>query len=473
MSNSPLATTDALAQLSSDLQDVVSADQLITATVELEPYSHDWWPLAAKKAQLDEHDHMPDIAVKVKAVDDVAAVLRYASKRGVPVTTRALGSSVTGQPLPSRGGILLDVTGLTGTPVIDAINHTVTVPAAVRGDDLEAYVREQGFTLGHSPQSLNRSSAGGWVATFATGQLSSRYGGIEDLVVGYTVVLADGRTVKLEARPRAAVGTDLRQIFIGSEGTLGVITEVVLKIFPVPETSIVEAFTLPSVRAGIDAIRTLAQSGLRPSLVRLYDETEARHATGRDDLGLPVLFLGNEGIDSVARAEHAAAIELIGDLGAKSLGAEPVEGWLGRRYDFSTVESYLNASGGYAETIEIAGRWSEIAAIYDALTGALAPLADEVLGHFSHIYNQGTSLYVILLGHTTDNRTAAERIEEIWKVAMTTTLANGGELSHHHGSGLARKPYIGLLDEGAASVARDLKRAFDPAGVLNPGKLFD
>lgn len=455
------------------LDGVLPAERILRDDDRLRGYSHDWWPLAVKMRQLGVSEYIPIVAVLPESVEEVVDVVRYAQEHNVALTPRGLGSSVTGAPLPTAGGILLDLSRLVGEPSIDAVNHTVTVPAGVRGDDLEAYVRRSGYTLGHSPQSLDRSSVGGWLATLATGQLSSRYGGIEDLVVGYSIVLADGRLVHLEPRPRAALGTDLRQVFIGSEGTLGVFVEVTLKLFPLPELQINEAFTISDVVAGVAALRDLSQSGLRPAIVRLYDTAEAAHATKNPDIGSPAIFLASEGLASVAKAEHAAAVEILGRHGAASIGPAPVEGWLARRYDFSHVENILTADGGFAETIEVAANWSDIGALYEALTTALRPHADEVLGHFSHIYEQGTSLYVILLGNAETNQAAAERIEEFWRIAMSVTAEQRGELSHHHGAGLARKPYLSLTDDGVASVSRDLKRAFDPRGILNPGKLHD
>ena len=459
--------------LATRLRVVVPGERIVTNLTDLENYSHDWWPLSAKKRQLGQHEYMPEVAVRAVSEDEVVFVMTVANELGVPVTPWGLGSSVTGAPLPTAGGILLDLGALVNEPCIDTVNNTVSVAAGVRGDNLESFVNKAGYTLGHSPQSLDRSSVGGWLATLATGQLSSRYGGIEDLTVGYTLVRSNGRVVRLESRPRAALGPDYRQLFLGSEGTLGVITSVTLKIFPLPAEQIYEAFTMPSVSAGVDAMRRLSQSGLRPSLVRFYDESEAVHATRHADIGLPVVFLGSEGIVGVAQAEHVAAAAILEEHGAASIGSQAVEAWHARRYDFSTVESYLNADGGYAETIEVATNWSSIGNLYSALTIALAPLADEVLGHFSHIYEQGTSLYVILLGHVESNELAAERIREIWRTAMAVTAEVGGELSHHHGAGLARKPYIAAINPAVTELARDIKAALDPKGILNPGKLFD
>ena len=378
---------------------------------------------------------------------------------------------MTGAALPVKGGIVLDLAGLDGAETVDDVNLTVTVPAGVLGSDLEARLNARGLTLGHSPQSLGCSSVGGWLATRASGQFSSKYGSIEDLVLGVTAVLSSGRRVTLTTSPRAALGPDLRQLFIGSEGTLAVITEVVLRIFPVPQHRVLEAFRFDDVTSGIEAMRQITRQGLRPFLVRFYDEDEARHAM--QDVGFDgcVLFLGHEGLAALAACEHGLAVEIVERCGATSLGSTAVEAWMLRRFDFSTVEKALNKTGGYAETIEVAQEWRTIEALYRDLKRALQPLADEVLGHFSHVYNQGTSLYVILLGHADDDAEVQSRLEEIWRVAMETTLQHGGQISHHHGVGLAREGFMEQAAPDSVALLREIKKALDPAGILNPGKL--
>lgn len=452
---------------------IVSAPNVDVGSASLVECAHDRWPLSNKLKRLGDHPHLPDAVVRPRSEDEVAAVLRLASGHRVPVTARGLGSAVTGAPLPTAGGIVLDLASLTGPPVLDRVDHTVTVPAGVRGSDLEAQMQDASFTLGHSPQSLGDSSVGGWLSTLATGQFSSRYGGIEDLVVGYRFVRADGTLLRLGAYPRGSRGPDFRRLFLGSEGTLGIVTEVTLKVFPVAAHRVTEAFVVPDVRSGIETLRAISQSGTRPFLARLYDENEACHALADPDAESPVLFLGHEGIKEVAEAEHRAASAVMARAGAVSVGAAPVDAWIGRRFDFSTVAGYLDSDGGYAETIEVAALWSKIGDLYASLTAALRPLADKVLGHFSHIYPQGTSLYVILLGRLSSDREAVDRISEIWDVAMRATVGAGAELSHHHGIGLARQRFLAGLDQGVTTLARDLKRALDPEGILNPGKLFD
>lgn len=262
-------------------------EQILQGDDALDASSHDTWPRSTKKARAGVHDHRADLVVAASSDADIKTVLGTAAQHDVPVTVRALASSVTGQPLPTRGGIVLDVTGLPSRYAVDEVDMVVTASASQHGGDLEDALNAMGLTTGHSPQSLYRSTVGGWVSTLATGQFSSYYGGIEDLVTGYTAILATGETVTFRARPRAAMGPDLRRLLIGAEGTLGVVTEVQLKVFRLPEVREFEAFRLPSVEAGIEAMREISVRGLRPFLVRLYDAAEAAHATGAPSSARP------------------------------------------------------------------------------------------------------------------------------------------------------------------------------------------
>lgn len=291
---------------------------------------------------------------------------------------------------------------------INITNLTVEVSASYNGGQLEDELQQMGWTLGHSPQSLYQSTVGGWLSTLATGQFSSYYGGIEELVTAYTVILATGEKLRLKASPRAAMGPDLRQLFIGAEGTLGIVTSVQLKIFPLPQTRLYDSLELPSIDAGLEIMREQAMAGLRPFLLRLYDTNEARHAMQNPLQDKPVMFLGTQGVDAVAHAEMDAFMAIVHRHGGKSIGSEGVLKWMERRFDFSTVEKLLDSHGGFAETIEIAHTWDGISGLYHALHEMLTPLADEVLSHFSHVYPQGTSMYMILLGRESSDREAVE-----------------------------------------------------------------
>ena len=463
--------TDQRATIANQVREIVGSGAVSTTEDDLTAHSYDEWPMAAKWRMQHLQPYRPDLVVRPTTVDQVSRLLTWASGHGVPVTPWGLGSSVTGAPLPMHGGIALDMSSMRAVLQLDGTNLYVRVQAGKLGIELERELNDRGFTLGHSPQSLDRSSVGGWVATRATGQFSSRYGGIEELVVALTAVLPTGEIVETSMVPRMALGPDLRQFFLGAEGTTGAVVEVALRIFPLAELRLVESLRFDSVETGVEAMRLVMRGGLRPFMVRFYDEDEAPHAMQDAAFTGCALFLGVEGVAAVAAAEFEAAIRICEERGGQRLGPAAAEAWLGRRFDFSTIENRLATPGGFAETIEVAHFWDQALDLYRAMKEALAPLADEVLGHFSHLYPQGTSLYLILLGQADDDAAAEACIGRIWEVAMRIALDQGAAISHHHGVGLARLPYIReALGTGMVPLRR-LKKAFDPANVMNPGKL--
>jgi len=267
------------------------------------------------------------------------------------------------------------------------------------------------------------------------------------------------------------MGPDLRHLFLGAEGTTGVIMEVTLKIFPLPELQLLETLRFAAVEAGVSAMRMITRAGLRPFLVRFYDQDESRYAAGDASFDGCAMFLGVRGLRGVAAAEMSAALDICERNGGLRLGPAGAEAWMTRRFDFSAVESVLRSPGGVAETIEVAHFWDQILPTYRALKAALAPYATEVLGHFSHVYAQGTSLYLILLGQAEDAPAAEARLRRIWEVAMGAALEQGAAISHHHGIGLARLPYLEAGLGGALPLLQRITAAVDPGGVMNPGKL--
>lgn len=459
--------TSAVAALLEELgPKVVSTD-----TTALKATSYDAWPVAVKWAMQNKVPYPADAIVRATRPEQVVATLKIANRLRVPVTTRAMGSSVTGQPLPTRGGIVLDVTGLQDRVQIDEVNLTVTVMAGHPGGSLEEDLNAKGYTLGHSPQSLHRSSVGGWVATFATGQFSSRYGGIEDIVVGYRVALPTAEVITLQAKPRAAMGPDLRQLFIGSEGALGVILSVTLRIWPLAAHRRLGAYQLASVQAGLAVLRDQAAIGLRPLLLRLYDAEEATNIVDAFPQPSSLLLTGTEGAKAVADAEFDELERIVLAHGGRPLGLAPVERWFDNRYSFAAVEAVLARPGGYAETIEVAHTWSALPALYHDIQRALTPLADRVMAHFSHVYAQGSSMYMIVTGQAESDALAEARLMTIWQAAMRVCLDHGAALSHHHGAGLARSRYVAESAGTAHGLLKRLKAALDPEYTLNPGKL--
>lgn len=445
-----------------------------TAEEEILKHSYDAWPVAVKERQAGESSLRPDVVVAVKSTEEVSSVLAYANEHGVPVTAWGLGSSVVGAPLAEKGGISLDTAQMKNLIKIDKANNTVTADAGLEGGALEAMLNAQEMTMNFSPQSLHRSSIGGWVATRATGQFSSRYGGIEDALVAIEVVLADGTVVQTLKLPRMSVGTDLKSVFIGSEGTFGVVTKVTLRIYPQTETQIFTTIDFVDVASGVETMRAIMGAGLRPFLLRFYDLDEARYAMHDPEYRTPVMFLGCDGVSTVAAAEMNAAVDIAKANGGIVSERRGTEAWMNRRFDFSAIEKVLDTPGGVAETIEISNDWEGIIKTYTLLKERLGNESKNVLGHFSHAYINGVSLYMILVSEEDDLAASRARINNIWKVAMEGALETGASIAHHHGAGMARAPYVREALGTGHEVLSRIKNVLDPKGILNPGKLgFD
>ena len=461
----------AVADIVQALQKVVQPQNIATQAEILDQYSHDAWPVSVLEKKLGIHNFRPDVVVTPRSKKEILGILKVARDNQVPVMARGLGSSVTGQSLATQGGMVLDLSQIVSEPILSILDMTVSASAGMRGSDLEEWLNKKSLTLNFYPQSLSRSTIGGWVATRATGQLSTKFGGIEDAAVGFSLILSDSTEIQVGQKPRAAVGPNLKELFLGTEGMFAVITDVTMKVYRKSEIQMSEAWLMPNVNSGIVAMREIMQSGIRPSLVRFYDEAEAQFAVPDLEVNKCVLFLTHEGLTSISKAEHLESSKIVEASGGVTLGSIPVENWYKRRFDFSAVENILASKGGYAETIEVAHNWSEIEALYSRLVKELTPLSDTVLGHFSHVYTNGASLYIILFGKTDTDDEAVIRLRKLWDTAMTVVTELGGEISHHHGAGLARQDFIAKSLGKQHEILRKLKSVMDPEGILNPGHL--
>ncbi len=431
--------------------------------------SRDWWPLALHWALAGDVASPASVVCRPADADEVAAVLRVCHDAGMPVTASAGRSGVCGASVPVFGGVALDLTGLAGIAHVDATSLVADVGAGTFGHHLEAALRaDYGVTTGHWPQSIELSTVGGWLACRSAGQYSTRYGKIEDMVVGLDVVLADGSLVHTGGFPRQAVGPDLTQVFVGSEGTLGVITGARLRVRPVPPATWQAAFGFGSFAAGLEACRQILRRGATPAVLRLYDGPESARSHGTDGSTCVLLVL-----DEADPAVLAATRTVVGDecAGAAHLDDALVDGWLAHRNDVSALHA-LTAKGFVVDTMEIAGPWSRLAAVYDATVAAMLAVEHTraATAHLSHSYSDGACLYFTFAATP-----PADAIEStyvaLWDAGTRAVLANGGSLSHHHGVGLNRARFVaGALGSGFDVLTR-LKAALDPQGILNPGKL--
>ncbi len=458
--------------LNEQLGDLIGDKSRVSTTAEvIAAHSHDAWPVAVKERQAGEQNHAPDIVVLATSTQEVSRVLAFANANRVPVTAWGRGSSVVGAPLAEAGGICLDTSKMNALVHIDARNSTVTAQAGIVGGYLEELLNREGLTMNFSPQSLHRSSIGGWVATRATGQFSSRYGGIEDALVAIEAVLADGTVINTLKLPRMSVGPDINNIFLGSEGCFGVVTQVTLRIYPKPETRLFKTIDFPDVKSGVNAMRAFMTTGLKPFLLRFYDLQEARFAMHDAAYPNPVMFLGTDGLSDMAAAEMAACVRAAEAHGGAVVDNGGTEAWMSRRFDFSKIEDVLGEAGGVAETIEISSDWDGILKTHAILKERLGHVSQHVLGHFSHAYVNGVSLYMILVGEEADLEASRARIDEIWRISMEGALETGASIAHHHGAGMARSRYVRRSLGRAHDVLMRLKASLDPNGILNPGKL--
>jgi alkyldihydroxyacetonephosphate synthase len=431
----------------------------------------DWWPLALCWAAAGTVPALPAAVARPSSASEVAAVLQVCNQSRAPVTAVAGGSGVCGGSVPVFGGVSLDLTGLAGVTGVDSVSLLVDVRAGTFGDTFEEALRsEHGLTLGHWPQSIVLSTVGGWLACRGAGQYSTRYGKIEDLVVGLEVALADGRLIQTGGRaPRAACGPDLTQLFVGSEGTLGIITEARLRAHPRPPAERRAAYCFRDFTAGLDACRRILRRGATPAVLRLYDPVEAGRSFEVE--GGAALIVLDEGDPALIDAVMGIVNEEAGD--AERLDDDLVSQWLQHRNLLPPLEALVKA-GIVADTVEVAASWRALPAIYreavDALTALEATLAASA--HQSHAYNDGACLYFTFAGRPGTEITEKEAYyRQAWDAIITATDRAGGALSHHHGVGINRSRYMsGYLGSGF-EVLTAVKSALDPAGILNPGKL--
>ena len=219
-------------------------------------FGSDAWPISRKWDAATRQQHLPEAVVSPKTAEEVAAVLRWATQEKRPVVPAAARSGVTGACVPAAPGqVVIDVTGLDRIISFDPETGYVTVEAGVMGGVLEAFLNERGFTLGHYPQSLDISTVGGWIGTLSTGTCSAKYGGIERLVRGCDVVLPDGTEISIAPKPRGAAGPWLPALFLGAEGTLGIVTRATLQTRALPESRQFRGFAVPSLGKGLDLVQ--------------------------------------------------------------------------------------------------------------------------------------------------------------------------------------------------------------------------
>jgi len=530
------------------LSEVVGPDRVLTSRADRIAYNADCSPrgiIEARGRRLAST--MPAVVVQPADVHEVRAVVEWARGADALLIPYGAGSGVCRGTVPGAGSVgddrpavIVDLKRLDELMDVDADNARVRVQAGVIGANFETELNRLGLTAGHFPSSIYCSSVGGWVAARSAGQCSSRYGKIEDMVASLEVVT--GRGDVLETTPesgvsdRAAGAANPTQLFVGNEGTLGLITEATLHVEPTPTHRAYRGFHMPNIDAGLMAIREIMQAGLRPSVVRLYDaadtlvkgggtegaepgadaerdasdgslvekvldtlpaglSTEIRKAVERvanDVRGSVLRGLANRPKLVNAVAEHlgAEAFLIVGFDGHDRLIKREAE------VAFEMVRSHgedlgtepgenwrrhrYDASYKQSPVFE-AGTFvdtMEVSAPWQSVRGLYSAVREAlarhalVMAHFSHVYRDGTSIYFTFVGGGEDTEEAVEIYEQAWEEALDAAAAAGGSVTHHHGVGAEKAPWTERDHRGGWRRFQRLKQQFDPDGVLNPGKVY-
>lgn len=440
----------------------------------------------------------PDAVVLPDGAEQLAALLRLCAQSSLAVVPFGGGTSVVGGVEPLRGDhagvIALDTSRMAALVALDERSRTVTVQAGMRAPALERLLAGKGLTLGHYPQSFEYVSLGGCAATRSAGQASTGYGAIAKMVVGLRMSAPSGE-IALPALPASAAGPSLRQLLIGSEGTLGVISELSLRVRPAPRERIYEGVFFERFAAGARALRELIQRGAAPEVARLSDEAETRMSLAlagsggvKGRLGRVYLrargygegciaILGYEGEQASARRERG--LQIARDGGGLPVGRSPGEAWLKGRFAAPYLRDELLTLGVMVETLETATQWSNLERLHEAVGTAIADALRAcgtpgvVMCHVSHLYETGASLYFTFLARQREGDELAQW-RGVKEAASRAIAEGGGTITHHHAVGRDHAPWMGAeVGEGGLRALRALRQELDPAGIMNPGKLLD
>lgn len=465
------AVVDALRASLGDIPIDVATEAVAAASIDT------YWK--AKALAAAGRPYLAEAVVRPRTAQEVAAVLAAAMEKGIVVTPRAGGSGSQGGAVPDRGGVVLDTSALDQILELDDVSQTVRVQAGVPGLVLEKWLNERGYTFPHFPASVHLARVGGYLSAKGSGVLSTKYGKIEDLVASMEIALPTGELIRTLPVPRHSVGPDLNQLFIGSEGTMGVITEATLLVRAVPEKRLFRLYSFPDIETAVNAVRKVIQAGWRPSVVRVYDpdatEANLQRILEIDISGVQVI-IGYDGpaelVDLESRAVTAALIEHGGNEGEHSIADD----WWENRYKiyYPPFRPELPSIWG---TADIVATHDKIVPAYLALRKFFSnsyPDRDVWFGgHFSHWYSWGAMVY----GRFTVRRPPANIDEavalydEIWRRSSEVVLAHGAILNDHHGVGLKLAEDVAAQWGTAWTVVRQIKHVLDPAGISNPGKL--
>ena len=464
------------------LSEIIESEKIITDVQVLKEYSVDRY----RKFQWIHGVYsrpVPAAVVKVQNTEQVSKVLRFLDDNKVNCVPRT-GASATegGLETIAENSVVLDGSDMKEILKFDPYNMQVTAQCGVCLEDLENFLREHGYTTGHSPQSKPLAQLGGLLATRSIGQFSTLYGGIEDMVVGLEAVFPGGKIVKIKNVPRRSAGPDLRHIIIGNEGALCFITEVTLKIYTYyPENMVFYGYLMDDMRNGIKVLRDIMVAGYKPSVARLYDVQDGDYHFSHFETGNCVLIFVAEGPEEIAAATGRAIDKFALARGARPVDEKHIENWFNNlNWDPIKIQEEIEEikqTNNMGFTTEVSADWENIIEIYEACIERIPEEIPDITlcgGHSSHSYINGTNLYFVYYYNVECG--VLEEItkyhDPINKIIVEETLKRGGSMVHHHGIGKARSMYTREEHGSAYYLLDGLKKQFDPNGIMNLGTIY-
>jgi len=445
----------------------------------------------------------PDVVVYPENENDVLLTLRAAAEHDVMVIPFGGGSNISGcleRMEANRMAVSLDMRRMRRVLTVDAESFTARVEAGVFGPDLEEQLGAHGMTLGHFPDSFLHSTLGGWIATRSAGMQSDKYGKIEDMVVALRMVAPEGVLVT-RVVPKSSNGIDVNHLCIGSEGTLGVITEATMRVHPQPETRVVPAYLFPEFEAGAHAMRECVRRECMPSMVRLNDPDKTAlslafkppasrvsqvvsnifkgylRARGFDLRRACLMLTAFEGRDADVARQLREVSAVYRRFGGISLGSSAGKSFESTKYDFPHIRDFLLERTVTSDVSETSTVWSNIMPLYQAAASAIrGGIAESGVPpwagcHISHTYRSGASLYFTFAFKQRPER-EMEQYLRVKRAAQQSFMDHGGTLSHHHAVGTEHLPWLAtdISPLGVKAVAA-IKHGLDPGNNMNPGRL--